>query len=330
MRKIGFCDNFLNELIRIISDKEYFKKTCRLNKRINKMKREMINCYYWNSLKKKYEVKLEDKQYITKCKIDININKYPIKKIIITNKRGLEEILENQEELEITKIIMGRTLNEPIKDLPTTLKNLVLGISYNGSMDFLTKLTNLKTLSFGYFYNKTIDILSDLNSLKMIKFGETFNKTISEKNLPKYIKKIVFGGGFNQPLQDLPETLAEIEFGFCFDQTIERLAKLTNLRKLKFGKKFNQKIKRGSLPTSLKMINFGDYFNQTIEALENLCNLNTIKFGYKYDQPIVKHLSKSIKSLHLDNYYYSQTQELENLRKSSTLTSLIICGKENF
>lgn len=103
-----------------------------------------------------------------------------------------------------TDIKFGSHFNQPIDNLPYTIKSLIFGYNFNQLLDYLPN--SIESIEFGIGFNQPVNNLP--NSLKSIKFGGKFNQSID--NLPNSVEILTLGDGFNQPINKLPTNIKSL------------------------------------------------------------------------------------------------------------------------
>lgn len=129
-----------------------------------------------------------------------NIHNFAFHKMFPNRENG-ESFFPQLEHLAI-----GDHYNEPVDDLPKTLKSLKLGFHFNRPLNRLPP--NLETLELGWYFNRSIE------------------------GIPSGIKILKFGGHFDQPLDMLPPGLEYLELGRMFFNTHVCLPKSLKYLKL--------------------------------------------------------------------------------------------------
>lgn len=183
--------------------------------------------------------------------------------------------------LKILSFIEVSLFNFPLKNLPTTLYELVLGYEFNHSLDYLPE--NLKILTiYSRKFNQTLDNLP--NSLFELTICE-YNKPID--NLPSNLKFLNVGEKFNQSVNYLPPNLITIVFGMYFNQTLDNLP--NSVRRIIFHQdmgKYNFNYKINKLPSNLSEFHF---YHKFILTDNDDDDINTMYYYY----PINKITEKS-------------------------------------
>ena len=154
-------------------------------------------------------------------------------------------------------LIFDERYNKPfIHPLPKSLKVL----KFEGSSCFNQPLPNLpnslKLLKLGNDFNQPLSNLS--NSLKLLNLGFKFNQPLP--NLPNSLKYLRLGNDFNQPLPNLPNSLKSLNLGFNFNQPLPNLP--DGLKYLKLSCSFNHYINQ--LPKSLKVFVNATFYNYIV------------------------------------------------------------------
>ncbi|KAN0042603.1 hypothetical protein ACTA71_011411 [Dictyostelium dimigraforme] len=271
----------------------------------------------------------------------------------------------------IKSIEFGNSFNQSLKSkytLPINLTSIEFGYCFNKTFDFHT-LINVATLILGDSFNKTLDKCKFPPNLTNLTFGEKFNQFIpGDYFLDLPLKTLKFGYEFDQLLDDtvLPSTLTSLDLGCSGNFTTFTL--LNQLETLKMGSRkskpiehyklpinslkeisyyhfnneefkkrvtpigivsltfdgsFNRTIGKGILPNSIKNLVFGCEFNQVIEINVLPINLTTLKIGGKFNQFIEKGvLPNSLTSLHFYGNSFNQIIEVGSLPNSITFLSL--------
>lgn len=190
--------------------------------------------------------------------------------------------INNSNCLEI--MIFGSIFNQPVDNLPQSIKKLKFNVAFNQSIDnlpldlesldlthckrFVGSLNNLplklKELFISYHYNQPINNLPiNLNNLY---FGYHFNQLIN--NWPNNLTNLVMGNAFNEPIDNLPNQLKILKCGYKFNQFVDNLP--DGLIELIFGNNFDKPI--DNLPNQLKILQLGTDFNQSINNLPSSLN----------------------------------------------------------
>jgi hypothetical protein len=203
---------------------------------------------------------------------------------------SIDKILESLQNLEV--LCLAKNYNQPINNIPKTLKKLVLGYSYNNSLDILENIDNLEILELG------------------LKFNQTLN------NLPKKLKKLKFGHKFNQSIDNFPLSIEELEVNNNFNMSVKHLVNLKIFRAGDLTTKFKQPFTDFS--NTLEVLELGDDFNEDIK--EYPPNLKILKLGKyhkfsinNYNKPL-NNLPKNLRELYI--YSYTFDQYLDNLPES--------------
>lgn len=87
----------------------------------------------------------------------------------------------------ITEIIFGYFFNQPIDDLPNSIKYLTLGQYFNQPLNKLPK--SITHLTIGFAFNQTLDKLPDSIVVLTIYYYETFIRLIN--SLPSTVMYLV-------------------------------------------------------------------------------------------------------------------------------------------
>jgi hypothetical protein len=98
-------------------------------------------------------------------------------------------------------------------------------------------------------------------------------------NLPNSIIFLFFGYNFNCPVNNLPKFLQYLSFGGMFNQSVDLLPNF--ITHLTFGGSFNKSVDK--LPKSIEYLSFGSNFNQLLNNLpENLSQIIILNGEYDY------------------------------------------------
>lgn len=212
-----------------------------------------------------------------------------------------------------------------LKQLPSTLKTLILQSEYNEPLDYLPN--GLEHLFLGDMFNQEIDNkLPD--SLLTLDLGGSFNRNVD--HLPPHLTGLRLTGDFNQSIDHLPNSITKLLLRDAMVQPIHHFP--SELRWLEadfensnnifiddiictlfpntltyldlmglFGTDWNASDIE-SLP-NLKTLILGDDFNSPLSRLSNC--LEYLELSRQFDYPLA-HLSLfSIQTIYIRNYGYN-------------------------
>ena len=169
----------------------------------------------------------------------------------------------------LTHLKLGFAFNQPVGNLPSSLRHLSFRGSFDQSVDELP--SNITHLTFGDFFNKNVD------------------------SLPSSITHLIFGSEFNQPVDLLPPNITHLSFGYCFDHAVQHLPQ--RLTHLSFGFSFNQPVQH--LPPKLTHLSCGFSFNQDINTLPS--SITHLKLGVRFASKI-HNLPSSLHSFYFTTF----------------------------
>ncbi len=198
-------------------------------------------------------LEIDEKYYTSKLYHPIefiNIVKYRIRKILITERKQLYELYKIQNK--ITHIKFGKMFNQGTDEL---FKSFNKKNKNSAQQKYFPKY--LTHLTFGSEFNQNVDNLPD--GIKVLKFGDDFNRKVD--NLPNSLTRLTFGNNFNQPVNKLPESLTHLIFGYSFNQLVDNLP--NNITHLGFGRIFNKSV--NNLPKKLTHLALGSCFSKEID-----------------------------------------------------------------
>lgn len=153
----------------------------------------------------------------------------------------------------IIKLVFGRKFNQPLGDLPNSIKEIDMSKSnqFNYSLDNLP--SNLLILKLSLNYSEPLNNLPE--SLEYLELGSEYNKPL--ENLPSGLKTLRMSGRFNQPLRNLPNQLTVLELSDCYDQTISELP--LNLKSLRMCFNISRPELTETLPSNLEILTVFNY-----------------------------------------------------------------------
>jgi len=113
--------------------------------------------------------------------------------------------------------------------LPSSLKKLEFGYSFNDSVSDLELPSSLQSLIFGWRFNQPLSGLRLPCHLCLLRLGEYFNQSVADLKLPSELVELRFGGGFrhNLPPASLPSSLRVLAFD---SDDADSAAELSSLR----------------------------------------------------------------------------------------------------
>ena len=106
----------------------------------------------------------------------------------------------------LTKLVLSHEFNQPLDELPLSLKILVLGVKFSQPLDNLPN--ELDELILSNHYNESID------------------------NIPDSITYLYIGIFFKQPIKRLPQKLnrLSIYFGYKYLDDLQNLTNISNIK----------------------------------------------------------------------------------------------------
>jgi hypothetical protein len=157
-----------------------------MNKNIYKIKDNLIVFDY------KYNESISNKlsSLLSECNI-----------IIFSDYGTFESTLKNYLKLNFEfsqKKFKGSNFNQPLNNLPITIKKIFLGYSFNHPLDNLP--SNLELLKLGYNFNQSLDYLPESLNILILN-----NNNISLNNLPNSLKVLVVFNVDKIKLDNLPK-----------------------------------------------------------------------------------------------------------------------------
>eukprot|EP01112_Ceratiomyxa_fruticulosa_P019290 TRINITY_DN6297_c0_g3_i1.p1 TRINITY_DN6297_c0_g3~~TRINITY_DN6297_c0_g3_i1.p1 ORF type:complete len:286 (-),score=61.90 TRINITY_DN6297_c0_g3_i1:75-932(-) len=208
-------------------------------------------------------------------------------------------------------------LQQPLTNLPFSLKRLCFGYYFKQQIGDLKQLPNLTHIYFGMNFNQPIDNLlpDSLEHLEFVHFS-CFNQTIN--SLPPNITFLKLPSSFNQPLTALPPKITKLTFLQNFNQLINRNNLPLNLKQLEFcyDSCFNHSI--NDLPLSITHLTMNDMFNLPIASLPP--NLKRLELGRYFNQVLdSRNLPATLEDLKIwrDFFNYPITDLPEKLTRLS-------------
>jgi len=135
--------------------------------------------------------------------------------------------------------------------------------------------SGLRSLTFGGTFNNNLQGVEFPSNLQTLTFGHRFNQSLQGVVLPKSLQCLRFGDGFNMNMDDvaLPDSLQCLVFGQSFNRSMDNVSLPIGLKSLTFGDDFNQPLGNLSLPDGLQNLTLGRCFKQTLEPVTFPSNL---------------------------------------------------------
>jgi hypothetical protein len=174
--------------------------------------------------------------------------------------------------------------------LPSSLRRLSLGSSFNCPLKPGVLPRNLKILVFGINFNQKIKPQVLPRKLETLVFGRHYNQKIEPGVLPIGLTQLALHGHFNQKIKPgiLPLNLIVLVLGKNFKQEIEPNILPPNLKKLMLNNDLS--INRDTLPSGLTVLVFGILSQNSIRiSIDNLPpKLVKLQLSKNYDRNLLK------------------------------------------
>ena len=217
------------------------------------------NYYIFYSFKKKYSTTNIELEHLIKLK-KLSLNPFPTITWLNVDYKYMNNKIFYENDFNFKNKILKLTIGgfyPPIKKLekymiPCSLTYLEFGNNFDGKLFQGNMLpSSLKTLILGDSYNDILNCLP--NTLESLTFGDTHNSPLLLGVLPNSLKFLKFGQKYNLPLGTLPDSLQELIFGAHFNSEISSLP--SSLKHLTFGYNYSQSI-INIVPNSLVSFTF--------------------------------------------------------------------------
>lgn len=236
-----------------------------------------------------------------------------LKNVKFTSYRNFHYNFKFTNNLESINFISSKFFNNPVTNLPSKLKIIKFGESFNSQFELPDKL---KKLYFGDSFNQPVNNLP--SGLKILSFSSCSKFNHPLDNLPLGLKELYLGQHFLHNLDFLPNTIEiiSIDLSSYFNFPIDNLP--SGLKKLSLNVDFFQSL--DNLPNSIEEL--------VITSKSNIINkfpLSLKKLSINIDQLDKINLLDdiSIEKLSLQNYYTENTDYTSNLKKFKIPKSLI-------
>ena len=206
--------------------------------------------------------------------------------------------MKNFDELDIYAKSLNN-ISSQSKYLLSAFNNSVNLVEGSGSAKLLSTLTHLV---LGNSFNKSVDYLSP--ELEYLEFGYLFNQEVD--NLPHKLKYLTFGYSFNQCVDNLPCSLIEINFSFAFNMAVDNLPCL--LKSLTFCKEYEYtKDYVYIFPPGIAQSNIIKpfAFSQNLETLPN--SLEYLRLNPNYKEKI-NYINTNLKTIRCSENYPFQEE----------------------
>ncbi len=137
--------------------------------------------------------------------------------------------------VHLPKSLQSLTLDQTLSPftVPSSLRNLTFGTSFNQSLEGVTLPSSLQNLTFGYSFNQSLEGVTLSSRLQNLTFGHSFNQSLDRVNLPSSLQNLTFGHRFNQSLEGvtLSSRLQNLTFGNLFNQSLVGVTLPSSLQK---------------------------------------------------------------------------------------------------
>lgn len=206
---------------------------------------------------------------------------HKIAKLLYNIQEPISEATQWPANLKV--LSFGWMFDYPLVSLPSTLRELTIGSSFNHQVEDVGWPSGLVKLRFGRKFNRPVELVSWPAGLRTLVFGENFDQPVEDMTWPPALRYLVFGAAFNHPVERVVwgEKLERLEFGRCFNQPVYHLRWPRSLRDLSFGHLFNYPLHPYNLPAGLRRLRYSNLHDQdesvTRELLPPGCVLDVYK-----------------------------------------------------